>query len=326
MKLGIIGIGYMGGRLAAALARMGDVCEFVAAADLREEAVREAADLHKVVAFTDPAELLERVEAVVIATPPSSHRELGVAAAQAGKHLFIEKPLAATMEDCDAIIAAAEEAGVVAMTGQVLRFYPVHELGWQLVAEGVIGDLVHLESDYALPYCGQRERPATWFGSIGGLLENGIHKVDLLNWFGGEALHVAAERGSFSGYEDWEDYALALIRYRAGAVGVLRWGGFLGSRRSRDTFIDGTKGSLRLSIDSGLVSRKLLTEADWTEHTPADPGAEPRERELRHFVECIDKGTRCRADAREGRRAVELVLATYKSADLGSRIALPLPY
>ncbi len=316
----------MGGRLAAALAHMGDVCEFVAVADLREEAARELAERHKVVAFTNCHELLERVGAVVIATPPATHRELAVAAAQAGKHVFVEKPLAGTMEDCDAIIAAADEASVVAMVGHVLRFYPVHELGKQLVAEGVIGDLVHLETDYALPYCGQRDRPGNWFGAIGGLLENGIHKMDLLNWFAGEALHVAAERGSFSGHDDWEDYALALIRYRAGAVGVIRWGGFLGARRSRDTFLDGTKGSLRLSIDTGLVSRKLQPDADWTELTPSDPGAEPRERELRHFVECLDRGTKCRAEAREGRRAVELVLATYKSADLGNRVVLPLQY
>lgn len=325
-KVGIIGVGSMGGAHCAALSRLTACCEFVAVADAREEQAREVADKFKVVPYKDYRDLFEKIDAAIVATPPSTHREVTVAAAQAGKHVFVEKPLAEILEDCDAMIAACEESGVTLMTGQALRFYPVHELGRQLVSEGVIGDLIHLEADYAGSYRGPRERPTSWHGKIGGLLENGVDKVDLLNWLAGDALHVTCERGSFSGHTDWEDYAISVVRFRAGAVGVLRWGGFLGSRRSTDTTIDGTKGSLRLSIDTGLVYRKLHSDEDWIELTSEAKGEDPIERELRHFIECIEKHTKCRVDGRDGRRSVELVLATYKAADLGIRVTLPLLY
>jgi predicted dehydrogenase len=316
----------MGSAHCAALAQLVDCCEFVSVSDIRQEQARTAADRYKVVSFLDYREMFDRVDGVIVATPPDSHREVVVAAAEAGKHVFVEKPLAKILEDCDAMIAACDQANVLLMVGQVLRFYPVHELGRQLVDAGVTGDTIYMEADYAGPYRGTRERPTSWYGSIGGLLENGIHKADLINWFGGDALHVAGERGSFSGHDDWEDYSVTLIRYRAGALGILRWGGFLGSRRSTDTIIDGTKGSLRLSIDTGNVYRKLVSENEWTELVPDGKGENSVERELRHFVASLEKGTKCRVDGREGRRAVELVLASYKASDLGTRVTMPLQY
>ena len=90
------------------------------------------------------------------------------------------------------------------------------------------------------------------------LLENGIHKSDLINWFGGTALTVAAEVGSFSGHDDWEDYTVSLIRYDSGAVGILRWGGFLGARGTNETIIDGSKGSLRLDMREDIAYLKKL--------------------------------------------------------------------
>ena len=123
------------------------------------------------------------------------------------------------------MIDAADKAGTHLMVGQVLRFYPVHVLGKQLVDDGEIGDVTYIETDYSGPYRGPRERPSTWYGSVGGLLENGIHKSDLINWYGGTALTVAAEVGSFSGHDDWEDYTrLAYsVRYEGSRDIAMGW-------------------------------------------------------------------------------------------------------
>jgi predicted dehydrogenase len=238
--------------------------------------------------------------------------------------VFCEKPLAVDLADCDAMIAACDAAGVVFMTGQVLRFYACHELGKKLVDEGAIGDLVYIETDYAWSFRGGRSKPASWYGTVGGFLENGIHKADLINWFGGLATSVSAEVGSWSGHDDWEDYAITLIRFASGCVGTLRWGSFMGARSNTDTLLDGTKGSLRISIQENRVWQKLLGEEGWTEQVPDGPVGAGVANELRHFVECIETGAPCRADGREGRRAVELVLASYRSAREGTKVTLPL--
>jgi predicted dehydrogenase len=267
---------------------------------------------------------LEAVDAVIVATPPDFHRAAVEAAAAAGKPIFCEKPLSTNLADADAMIAACDRAGVVFQHGFVLRFYPVHELARAMVDEGVIGDLVYIEGDYAGPFRGGRERPTSWYGSVGGLLENGIHKVDLLNWFGGELQSVAAEVGSHSGHADWEDYAVILMRYKSGVPGTMRWGPFMGSRGDNGTYLDGTKGSLRLDIRTDTVYRRLLGEKEWTPVEPADRGANGVVKELSHFVACATTGKHSRVDGRDGRRAVEFCLASYESARRGSKVTLPM--
>jgi predicted dehydrogenase len=199
-----------------------------------------------------------------------------------------------------------------------------------MVDDGVIGDLVYLEGDYTSNFRSGRERPTSWYGTLGGLLENGIHKVDLLNWFGGAAQSLTAEVGSWSGHEDWEDYAVALIRYSGGrgaphpAVGTMRWGPFMGARGNSGTVLDGTKGSLRLDIGEDRVYRKLLGEREWTAVEPADKGASGVVKELAGFVASATTGAPCRVDGREGRRAVELCLAVYQAARTGTKVMFPL--
>jgi len=264
------------------------------------------------------------VDAIVVATPPWFHAEVTVDAAKKGIHVFCEKPISASLEDASAMIAATDKADVGLMIGHVLRFYPLHELGRKMIDDGLIGDIVYLETDYCGTYSGPRQRPETWFGKMGGLLENGIHKVDLINWFGGEAVSVSAEVGSFSGLEDWEDYSMSLIRYKSQTVGVLRWGSFMGARGSRGTTIDGTKGSMRLDMDSGNVYHMLMGEKEWTESVPPNKGADGVVGELQHFVDCIRDNKKPTSNGVDGYKAIEVVLASYKSAKEGAKVSLPM--
>lgn len=323
VRIGVVGTGGMGKAHCNTLPKV-ENCEFVGVADLRLEAAQEVADQHDIKAFQDYRELLEIVDGIVVATPPSAHREVVVAAAEAGVHAFCEKPLSVELADSDAMIEAADQANMVLMVGQVLRFYPVHELGKKLMDDGEIGDLVYLETDYSGPYGAPRQRPSNWYGTLGGFLENGIHKSDLINWFGGKPLTVAAEVGSYSGHEDWEDYAVTLIRYEPQAVGILRWGPFMGARGTNETILDGSKGSLRLDMRADVAYLKKLGESEWREIEPDRSGPHGVAGELTHFVDCIAEGKPCLVDGREGRRAVEIVLASYRSAKERSKVGLPL--
>ncbi len=321
--IGVIGVGGMGRSHCNSLPKV-ENCEFVGVADMRLEAAQEVAAQHNIRAFGDYHDLLKIVDGIVVATPPMAHREVVVAAAEAGVHAFCEKPLSLTLADADGMIEAADKAGTHLMVGQVLRFYPVHALGKKLVDAGEIGNITYLETDYSGPYRAPRQRPSSWYGIVGGLLENGIHKSDLINWFGGTALTVAGERGSYSGHEDWEDYTVTLIRYDSGAVGILRWGGFMGARGTTDTIIDGSKGSLRLNMGADIAYLKKIGESEWREIIPERTVPHGVVGELTHFVDCIREGRTPLVDGRAGRHAVEVILATYRSAKEQIKVVLPM--
>ena len=322
VRIGVVGVGGMGNGHCNALPNV-ENCEFVGVADLRLEAAEAVAERHQIRAFQDYQELFAIVDAIVVATPPIAHTQVVVEAAEAGVHAFCEKPLSLTLAEADTMIEASDKAGTHLMVGQVLRFYPVHELGRQMVDNGDIGDITYIETDYSGPYNAPRGRPESWYGTVGGLLENGIHKSDLINWFGGTALTVAAEVGSFSGHDDWEDYTISLIRYDSGAVGILRWGGFLGARGTNDTIIDGTEGSLRLDMSADLAYLKKRG-GDWEEIVPNREGPHGVVGELTHFVDCVREDRTPMIDGRGGKHAVEVVLATYQSAKEKTKVTLPM--
>jgi predicted dehydrogenase len=98
----------------------------------------------------------------------------------------------------------------------------------------------------------------------------------------------------------------------------------MGARGNNGTFLDGTRGSLRLDIGADIVYRRLLGEKEWIPVEPPDKGADGVVKELAHFVTCAETGTPCRVDGRDGRRAVETVLAAYEAARRGGRVTLPL--
>jgi predicted dehydrogenase len=327
IRVGVIGAGGMGQAHCNALPKVAN-CEFTAVADVKLEVAKQVAEKFNIKAYGDYNQMWGDVDGIIVATPPDSHKEIVLAAAEAGVHCVCEKPISRMLADADSMIEATKKSSVVFMIGHVLRFYPVHILGKKLVDGGEIGNVVYIETDYTDRYSAPRTKPSSWYGTVGGLLENGIHKADLMNWFGGEAATLASEVGSFSGYEDWEDYAVTLVRYKSGIVGILRWGPFMGARGTTDTILDGSKGSLRLSISKDRVYKKLINEGDWMDIAPDVPASngwmDPVVGELSHFVDFILEKKTPITDGKGGRSAIELVIASYRSAEEKKKITLPI--
>ena len=197
LGLGMIGCGAFGRFCLDAFAEL-DCVRLAAVADERPDAARACAEAHEAAAAT-PAELVTRddVDLVHIATPPSSHRDLAVAALRAGKHVLCEKPLAMDLSEADEILAAAEQAGRICPVNFVLRHNELVDAVSDLLAAGPLGKplaarLTNCAFDTYMP-------PEHWFwdaGVSGGIfVEHGVHFFDMYRqWLGpGEVVNAHTE-------------------------------------------------------------------------------------------------------------------------------------
>jgi predicted dehydrogenase len=224
---------------------------------------------------TDWRRLVERddLDLIDICTPGDTHAEIAIAALDAGKHVLCEKPLANTVEEAEAMVAAAERAaavGVRAMVGFTYRRVPAIALAQRLVAEGRIGDIRHVRAQYLQDWIADAEAPLSWRldkekAGSGALGDIGAHIIDLTQFITGDRLRevsgqletfvkerpVAAEHAGLSGTASAErgpvtvdDAAVFLGRFTGGALGV-----FEATR-----FATGRKNAIRIEINGSLGS------------------------------------------------------------------------
>lgn len=223
VRLGVIGTGWMGVFHAESVARRLPDATLVAVADPAPGvAERVAAPLGAEVALTDPHELLARddVDGVVIASPAFTHADLAIAAANAGKAVFVEKPMALTLDDADRVIAAAATAGVPLQVGFNRRFAADFAAARAVVSSGGIGSPQLLRSLTRDPGLANPAAVKPW--TI--FLETLIHDFDTLNWFNAGAhpveVHAFADALVAPEFADGGllDTAVVTIRYDNGAI------------------------------------------------------------------------------------------------------------
>ena len=218
--LGLIGCGAFGRFCLEAFSTMASV-RIAAVADVRREAADEFADMFGVPAVYAPADLIARddVGLVHVATPPSTHHDLVLAAASAGKHVLCEKPLACSVAGAEEMLAAAAAAGTIAPVNFVLRYNPVVQCVKAIIDSRALGKvlsarLTNCAGDTPLG-------PGHWFwdkGLSGGIfIEHGVHFFDLYShWLGqGRILSAHAERREGT---TQEDRVMCTLAYDGGAV------------------------------------------------------------------------------------------------------------
>ncbi len=220
MRFGLIGAGAIGKIRADALAQS-PVCELVAVADLDEARARAVAPGAKYYAEVGDLIAAPDVDAVIISTPPPLHEQLAVAAAAAGKHVLVEKPMAATPEACERMILAARKAGTMLTVGYNHRYFDAVKLVRDVVASGDIGTLSHVRAYTG--HSGLAEFKAPWMYDKevmggGALMDNGTHIIDLVRYIMGDPTDVIG----FATHKVWnlgvEDEGIALLRTAAGTT------------------------------------------------------------------------------------------------------------
>ena len=277
------------------------------------------------------------VDAVVICTPSGTHAAQAIQAARAGKHVIVEKPLALTLEEADAVLRCCRENGVQLGTILQRRFSPGVVKLKRLIAEGRLG-ILRYAGCYAKLYRSQEYYDSgswrgTWQLDGGGVLMNhGIHYVDLLVYLAGPVKMVTA-RCATLGHEriEVEDTATALLTFANGAMGVMEattnaWPG-LSSRID----LYGSEGSAVIENDE-LAFVSLKSGEEYRARPVSDQAgvSSPAVADDCHaaqyagIVASLQAGEPLAVDGREGRKALEIILAVYQSAYSGQTSHLPL--
>ncbi len=290
--------------------------------------------------LADPA-----VNVVTIGTPSGAHLEPAVAAARAGKHVIVEKPLEITLRRCDAIIDACRKAGVVLSTIFPSRFHESSVEIKRAVEEGRFGRLTVGDAFVKWYRTQQYYDSGAWRGTWkldggGALMNQAIHSVDLLLWLMGPVAEVRAQTGLLAHERiAVEDIAVATLRFATGALGVIEASTAVYPGYLKRIEIHGSQGSAAMEEEDIVKWDFAKTKArDQAIHgkmaekvsggggaaDPAAIGHHGHARQFRDVLQAIKKGRAPRIDGPEGRRSVEVILAIYKAAETGRAVALPL--
>jgi len=312
----------------------------VAVADTDEARAQKTAADASVIAYTDYHEMLDRpdIQVVSICTPSGEHSEAAIAAVRAGKHIVVEKPLEITLERVDAVLRAAEEAGVTVAAVFQRRFQDATRRVKRAIDEGklgrvVLGNMVN-EAYRAQSYYDSGAWRGTWALDGGGALMNqAIHGVDLLLYLMGPVASLSAYMGTLARRIEVEDTVVASLRFCNGALGTIVVATSVLPNNPFRCEILGDRGTVR--IQGEVVSAWHVEGEPDVSAVPAEApkklasttgvfaqGVEGHIRQVQDMIDAIHEHREPLVNGREGRRAVELVLAIYESARTGQPVHL----
>lgn len=326
MRVGIIGAGFFGEKHAQALVEAEDF-SVVASCRSDESAAREFAARYGGRAYSSYREVLDDpdVEAVVIATPHATHEEIAVAAAGAGKHTLLEKPMSHTLASCEAIVRAFED-GPVLLLGHVTRFSRAFRLAKEMIAAGEIGEPVAGHASMRKRWWEPNRRDWHLDRAQGGgvLLTGGIHALDRLMWLLDQpVVSVAAQFDTRFHEQAADDLGVVFLRFAAGAVGTVHSIGYADGVPDHDTVVIGTAGMLRVHSVAGVHVGK---GESWS-HVPGSGSAEWLPDALvaqwRALAAAARTGRPTPVDGREGLRVMRVLFAAERSSQLRQEVILP---
>ena len=312
----------------------------VAVCDIKADAARETGEKYDVPWFTDMHEMMravgDRVDVVSILTESGLHARHCLELAPYRKHILVEKPMALTLDDADAMIRACDLAGVKLFVVKQNRYnVPVQKLR-EAFDQGRFGKVVmgtvRVRWCRTQAYYDQAEWRGTWALDGGVFANQASHHVDLLEWFLGEPVSVFAKSRTALVDIEAEDTGVAVVTFRSGALGIIE---ATTATRPKDL-----EGSLSILGETGTVeiggfAVNQMKIWNFAEALPGDEDVTTNCREnpptvygfghvayLNHVVDVIQGGARSLVDGLEGRKSLELISAIYESIETGREIPL----
>jgi len=295
--------------------------------------------------YSDLKPVLARrdVNVVIVATPSGAHLEPAVAAAEASKHVVVEKPLEINLERCDRIIDACDRRPVKLCTIFPSRFGDANQALKKAVDAGRFGRLTLGETTCKWWRPQSYYDEGGWKGTKaldggGALMNQAIHNVDLLTWMMGPVTHITGFAATLAHERiEVEDTAVACLRFANGALGVIQATTSVHPGLPKTIAVHGDRGTvvieqddvLRWDFTPGTADDKAIkdhfaqkTGASGGSSNPAAISHVGHARQLTDFVHAIETGTEPLVDGREGRKAVEIILGIYRSAETGRTVEL----
>jgi len=326
LGVGIIGTGWFGSEHAKALAALSEA-RLVAVSGANLASAQAFAKQYGGKAYALAEELLvsPEVEAVLIATPHHLHTHLAIQAAQSGKHILLEKPMAPSLEECNQILSAAQRAGVKLMLGHLSHFERPFVRAKELLESGELGELVLGQSTFAKFWMEHNRRPWHLERSSGGgmMLTAGIHGLDRLMWLmGSRVSSVAAQFGTHFHTQQADDTALLFLRFASGASGVLSSIGYAQGAPSFSLELTATGGRVRIDPTQGLFVGR---EGSWQEIPNSLVKAWPLEpliAEWKAFVAVIQNGAEPAVSGSYAGHLMEVIFAAEESSRVQQEIPL----
>ena len=346
LKIGLIGSGGIARRHLTAFLNHRDQVRLTAVCDIVEDAARNYADRAAINAvYLDVHDMLRDadIEAVDICTTHDTHAPLAVAAAQAGKHVIVEKAMAHTLQGCRDMIAAADEAGVKLMIAQHLRYSPEARAAKRAIDEGRLGE-IHAVRTHLMGGGNGRPREGHWMDDRarggGTLMVTSVHHLDLLRFYVGNVKRVTAVCRSLAPHmqNGAEDLVSATLEFESGAIGDVFAVGSSLAPEGRGYILFGSKGTLHSTTPT-----KEESEASPTRHfgklmvslkdggerfmgatfEPLDtsdidlPTTDYFVNEILHFAECCRTGKEPDSSGRDNIETIKIIMAIFESSRRG---------
>lgn len=311
--------------------------ELVAFCDFSKPPADHYAEKYGAKSYTDYRELLknEDIDAVSVCTQNVDHAIVSIEAANAGKHVLCEKPMATSMEEAKAMIEAAKNNGVYLMIGHNQRLMPPHIKAKQLLQEGGLGKVLTFRTTFGHggPEAWSIQGEDTWFfkkdkAFVGAMGDLGIHKTDLIRWLlNDEVTEVGAFVETLDKDCDVDDNATCLIRMKSGAIGTLAtsWTNYKGEDNSTVFYCENgvleiqDRGDVQVVVrlrDGAVEQYKVGAIATNQEGGQVSSGV------IDSFIDCILTNTPPSISGEEGMKSLNVVLAALESADKRTFIQL----
>jgi UDP-N-acetyl-2-amino-2-deoxyglucuronate dehydrogenase len=316
-----------------------DGLDLVAVCDNDPERAEQAAKERGVECFTSYEKMLKEASAdvITIATPSGLHTDQGVAAARAGKHVVMEKPMAISLTGADALVHACDKAGVQLFVVKQNRLNPPIQLLKRAIDKNRFGR-VYMASctvHWARPqeYYDQAPWRGTWEFDGGAFMNQASHYVDLIQWLMGPVESVMAKTATLARRIETEDTGVALLKFRSGALGSIEVTMLAYPRNLEGSItILGEKGSVKI----GGTAVNKVDFWQFAEYDDDDKAIElvntnppnvyglGHQGYYRNVLAVLRGEAKPDTDGRAGRKSLELILGIYESAKTGREVPLPL--
>ncbi|MEM2972285.1 MAG: Gfo/Idh/MocA family oxidoreductase [Candidatus Bathyarchaeia archaeon] len=304
-KLGVavIGAGFWGRNHARVFKELGET-ELLAVCDIDGERAKDLAEKFGVDAYTNAGKMLKRddIEAVSICTWSTSLAKEALKALKAGKHVLVEKPMAASVKQAEKLLKTADKEGLHLMVGFLMRFIPGLQHMKKAIEDKALGEVV----------CATAKRVSQWperIGDVGVVKDTAIHDIDVVrHLFDENPVAVYAKTGCMM-HKKFEDYAQIMLTFKSGKSAFIE-ANWLTPYKTRTLVVTGSEGIMKLDY----ITQELTIENVKETVQPRYPWQEPLKLELQHFANCVLGKEKPLITGLDGLKALTIAEAALKSS------------